>query len=381
MGATVWDGTGAPPRPNTTVVMRDGRVQALGPHADLELPGDLELRDVSDRWILPGLIDAHAHVESTEDLHALLEWGVTAFRNPAASLSPPVPTPTDPHLRVVRAGPPLDHPPCAMARPGAVEVTTAGEVRDAVRHQAAAGVDLIKLYVRLPPDLVRAAVAEAHRCGLPVLGDLALTSWTDAARAGIDFLSHAMPRHPSLLPVDQREAYLRDLAQRRVHPLRRWFELVDLDGPEIREMIGALRDHDVCVDPTLVGVEAALGGPDAPDKRAVWPMVLGFVSRLQESGVSLLVGTDAPRPGISAGESLHRELGLLVNAGLAVAEVLSMVTAGNAAALGLAHAHGTLTPGRRADLLVLGADPLAHLAHLAAIEEVYLAGVPQRRLR
>ncbi len=389
------DGTGSPPRPDTTVVLRAGRIESVGPGIDLAPPDDAEVRDVHRRWILPGLLDAHAHVESSANLRALLEWGVTAFRNPAAPLptqlsaldQAPAPTPapnqtptsTAPPLHAVRAGPPLDYPPSSIPRPGVVEVTTADEVRAAVRSQAAAGVDLIKLYVRLPPNLVRAAVTQAHRCGLPALGDLALTSWTDAARAGIDFLSHAMPRHPSLLPADLREAYLRDLRARRIHPLKRWFELVDLDGPEIREMIRALRDHSVGVDPTLVGVEVVLGGPNAPEKRAVWSKVLGLVSRLRTSGVSLLVGTDAPRPGINAGESLHRELTHLVDAGFSEAEVISMATAHNAAALGLAHSHGTLTPGRRADLLVLGANPLAHLAHLANIEEVYLAGVAQRR--
>ncbi len=389
LGATVVDGTGSPPRPDTTVVLRAGRIESVGPRTDLVPPDDAEVRHVHRRWILPGLLDAHAHMESAADLRALLEWGVTAFRNPAAPLPTqssalgqaptPGPTSTAPPLHAVRAGPPLDYPPSSLPRPCVVEVTTADEVRTAVRSQAAAGVDLIKLYVRLPPDLVRAAVTQAHHCGLPALGDLALTSWTDAARAGIDFLSHAMPRHPSLLPADLREAYLRDLSARRIHPLKRWFDLVDLDGPEIREMIRALRDHSVGVDPTLVGVEVALGGPDAPAKRAVWSKVLGLVSRLRTSGVSLLVGTDAPRPGINAGESLHRELTHLVDAGFSEAEVLSMATAHNAAALGLAHSHGTITPGRRADLLVLSADPLAHLEHLADIEEVNLAGVAQRR--
>jgi hypothetical protein len=375
VGATVLDGTGSPARPDTTVVLRGNRIEALGPRATMVLPDNAKRRDVSGRWILPGLLDAHAHVETPDDLRALLAWGVTAFRNPAAPLSPRAPSPAGPPLTVVRAGLPLDHPPSPW--PGAVEVTTGDEVRAAVRRQAAAGVALIKLYVRLPPDLVRAAVDEAHRCGLPVLGDLALTSWTDAARAGIDFLSHAMPRHPSLLPRDQQGTYLRDLAKRRVDPVRRWFELVDLDSPEIREMIGALRDHTVRVDPTLVGVEAALGGSGAPGKRAVWPKVLGLVSRLREAGVVLLCGTDAPRPGIPAGESLHRELGLLVDAGVSHAEVLSMATACNAAALGLDQSHGTLAPGRRADLVVLGADPIARLANLGNIEDVYLAGTAQ----
>lgn len=379
VGATVIDGTGAPARPDTTVVVRGDRIESLGPRATTVLPEDAERRGVSGRWILPGLLDAHAHAETPDDLRALLLWGVTAFRNPAATPTPATRSSTGPPMHIVRAGLPIDHPPSSIPRPGVVEVTTADEARAAVRRQAADGAGLIKLYTRLPPDLVRAAVAEAHRCGLKALGDLALTSWTDAARAGIDFLSHAMPRHPSLLPPERQDAYLRDLAERRVDPLERWFDLVDLDGNEVREMIGALRDHAVCVDPTLVGVEAALGGRDAPGKRAVWPKVLGLVSRLREAGVVLVAGTDAPRPGIGAGESLHRELALLCEAGASEAEVLSIATAKNAAALGLDGRLGTLAPGLRADLVVLGADPLARLSNLGAIEDVYLAGVAQTR--
>ncbi len=368
VGATVWDGTGAPPRPDTTVLLRKGRIEAIAPQAHLALPDDARRSDVTGRWLMPALLDAHAHAESDEDRDRLLHWGVTAYRNPATSR-----TRRDPHLREVLAGPPLDHPPCCW--PGSVAVTTAAQTRAAVRRQADDGVDLIKLYVRLSPDLVRAAVTEAHRLGLPVLGDLALTSWTDAARAGIDFLSHAMPRHPSLLPADQRADYLDALAERRVDPLQRWFELVDLDGPEIREMIQALADHDVIIDPTLVGVEAALGGADAPARQAVWPRVLGLVSRLHRAGITLLAGTDAPRPDIPAGESLHRELALLGQAGLTRSEALSAATAKNAAALGLSETHGLLAPGRPADLLVLAADPLEKNTIPGLPEGVYVAGV------
>ena len=387
-GATLLDGTGAPARPDCTVLIRGDRICSVGPRGAVVLPEGAERHDVTGRWILPGLLDVHVHAETRDDLRALLAWGVTAFRNPAATRTTAAPPPRSPGssgspglppLRGVYAGPPIDHPPSPW--PGAEEVTTAEEVRAAVGRQAAAGVDLIKLYVRLPPELVRAAVLEAHRCGLPVLGDLALTTWTDAARAGIDFLSHAMPRHPSLLPARHRAEYVRALAERRVEPLGRWFELVDLDGPEIREMIGALRDHGVRVDPTLVGVETALGVEDAlggPDSRATecaWSKVLGLVSRLREAGVELLAGTDAPRPGIPAGESLHRELGHLVDAGFSNAEVLGIATGKNATALGLDQDHGLLAPGRRADLLILGADPVARLASLRSLERVYLGGV------
>lgn len=376
-GATVIDGSDAGARADSTVLLRHGRVEALGPRAELAVPADAERRDLTGRFVLPGLLDAHAHVESAHHRRKLLAWGVTAFRNPATTASPGDGPPADPPLTVVRAGAPLDCPPSPW--PGSEEVTTPDEVRAAVNRQADAGVDLIKLYVRMTPDLVSAAVPAAHRRGLPVLGDLALTSWTEAARAGIDFLSHAMPRHPSLLPARRRDRYLRELAERRVDPLQRWYELVDLDGPEIQEMLRALGDNGVTVDPTLVGVEAALGGPASPATRAVWPRVQRLVMRLRDAGVALLVGTDTPRPGIAAGESLHRELALLAEAGIPAAEVLSMATAKNAQALGLSDTHGLLAPGRRADLVVLTADPLARLCHTRSIETVYLGGLVSPR--
>ena len=379
-GATLIDGTGAPPLPDATVIIRDGRLEAVGPSSLLRCPEGADVRDLRGRWLIPGLIDAHAHVAPGADhkaWQALLTHGVTAIRNPAGTLPIPPPEGERPG-RMLRAGPPIDRPP--GTRPDAELVSTPEEMRTAVRHQAAAGVDFIKLYVHLTPELVHAGIHEAHGLGIKVLGDLATTCWADAARAGIDFLSHALPRHPALLPKSRRVAYLDDLRAGRVHPFRRWFELVDLDGPEITDAIRALVEHNVVVDPTLVSVQQLLLGSDH-DRPPLdcWHTVLGLVARLHEAGVTILAGSDCPRLGVAPGESLHRELSLLVDAGLSPMGALRAATGQSARALGWDHRCGTLTPGRRADLVILGQNPLAQIRHTTAIEGVVLSGTERAR--
>ena len=83
------------------------------------------------------------------------------------------------------------------------------EVREEVRNQAEAGVDFIKLYVGMKPELVKAAVDEAHIQGIKVIGHLYLTSWTDAANLGIDFLTHGVPVSPFLLSENEQRIFNR----------------------------------------------------------------------------------------------------------------------------------------------------------------------------
>jgi hypothetical protein len=267
-------------------------------------------------------------------------------------------------------------------------------MRAEVRRQAQAGYAFVKLYTRLPPALVAAGIDEAHACGLRVIGDLARTSWLEAARAGIDFLAHALPRHPSLLPRAARAGYVADVRAGRPDMLWRWFELVDLEGPEVSETLAALREHGVGVDPTLVCLEALLfGGERAPGdpaaaraestgrerweprRRLVWSRILGLVARLSAAGVTLLAGTDTPRPHVPPGASLHRELALLVAAGHRPAEALSCASGRSAEALGLAGDAGYVRAGRRADLVLVDGDPLATIDDTTRIEWVMQDGV------
>ena len=153
--------------------------------------------NLSEKYIMPGLFDMHAHIagvrknsydQATSEnmLGMLLKYGITTVRNPGLFTHGRF------HLReevingnlsgpeIFTAGRLLNTPefPIPFVEK---QVTTEEEVREEVRNQATAGVDYIKLYVGLKPNLVKAEVDEAHRQGIKVIGHLYLTSWTDAA--------------------------------------------------------------------------------------------------------------------------------------------------------------------------------------------------------
>ena len=411
-GATLIDGSGAAPRARSVVAMRGGRIVAVGMVGDFRYPDDARIVDLSGRWLLPGFIDVHAHARSAWVLEGLLAGGVTTIRNPSSSVAAgvdyraAVASGTIRGPRVFTAGRVIDAPPGYW--PDAAVVSTEGQMRAEVRRQAEAGVDLIKLYVGLPPELVRAGIDEAHGLGLPVIGDLVATSWTEAARLGIDFVTHGVPRHPSLLPAGERATYERDVRTRRAHPFYRWFELVDLASGEIDSMTEALVAQGVAVDPTLVAIEAVLRGRDPAYQAQVarhavpgrvlndwrgaglssiwpgdylrrgagaWPTVLALTRMLHERGVLLLAGTDTPLPWVVPGASFHRELELLGDAGIPPLDVLTIATRNGALALGIVHEAGTVTAGKRADLVVLDADPVADLGNTRRVVWVMKGGV------
>jgi hypothetical protein len=408
-GATLLDGTGAPPLPDARLVIKQGRIVEVGPVDAVPASPDATFRSLAGLWVLPGLIDAHLHLPTATVLDGLVGQGLTTVVDPAHPLPPRVPQGPDPEPAsaletgaptgtssrsdarpaVRRAGPPIDGP--QSRRTDAVRVATTTEARAAVHAQVDAGVHFIKVYSRLPAPLLAAAAAEARALGVRVIGDVAATSWLQAARFGVHLLCHACPQHPDLLPTTRRAEYVDGLRAGRVHPLVGWFERVDLQGPEVTALARALRDHGVALVPTLATLEAYVfgapsrseathdcgasppagaAGPDADrdpvmpgwppvpasQRKPTWSRVMGFLARLHQSGVPLLAGTDAPRAGVPAGASLWREIRLLRQVGLSPHASLTAATGASAAMLGLDD-RGVLAPGRRADLLVLTRDP------------------------
>jgi imidazolonepropionase-like amidohydrolase len=298
--------------------------------------------------------------------------------------------------RIITSGAPLDLPgPNTAIDP----VATPAHARAAVAAQAAAGADFIKLYSGLDSGLVRAAVDEAHRLGLKAVGHLWKASWTDAANAGIDGITHIIVNNEMLLPASRREEYAKAGPSLGMYE---WFRLADFDGPEIQEMIRALVSNRVTIDPTLVAFEGTAwfddpgfygkeadtfvpptflakwnmmnslrgwSGEDYRKARASFPKMQELARRLHEAGVPLTVGVDHANPWM-----FHRELELLSGAGIPNPDVIRMATRNGAISLGLIAEIGTVTEGRRADLVVLGADPIADIRNSRKVESVVLGG-------
>lgn len=432
VGATVIDGTGAAPLANRTVLVEAGRILTIGHVDSVAVPDDANTVDAQGAWLLPGFIDAHAHVslgpvefdfsgptpglKLTSDpdvplrtLRTLLAHGVTSIRDPGGDPAQLVPLKAaiesgalvGPRMRV--AGKVIDRTPFE----GLVnQVRTTDDLREAVRNDAAAGVDMAKLYVMLDSTMISAAIAEAKDQGIQTVGHLMTTTWTQAARMGMDHILHIVPGSAELLPVETRDSYLA-MMRRGTQFMYGWFERVDLDGPEIQEMIATLVEHDVSVDPTLVIFEGMVRGDDdfyrasealemaSPSlvenwqtlftfntgwseddftaARAAWPQFLELTRRLHEAGVTLTAGTDANNPWIVPGHSFHRELELLVDAGIPTLDVLTIATRNGAVVSGLVDV-GTIAPGQWADLVLLEADPVADIRNSRSIRWVMQAG-------
>jgi hypothetical protein len=191
---------------------------------------------------------------------------------------------------------------------------------------------------------------------------------------------------------------------------RPWREVVNLDGPEMQALTDALVEHRVEVNPTLVVPEALYWGDDVrmldrlePDystppeavtwrkgrfsfsaswptsamaeARATFPVVLEIIRRFHQRGVLLTTGSDiAVPPWITPGVSLHHEMELLARAGIPALDVLAIATGNGAKALGILDKAGTIEAGKRADLVVLAADPVKDIRNTRKIDLVFLAG-------
>ena len=385
-GATVIDGTGNLPKPNATIVINGSKIAYLSSEAansyNLNFSAAKSVINLTGKYIIPGLFDMHAHVanvrknsynqnESEYMLLMLLTHGVTTIRNPGG------PTEQSVALRenvsegkivgpqIFTAGQLLNTPqiPVPFVEK---QVQTEQDVRQEVRTQAAAGVDYVKLYVGLTPELVQAAIKEAHSNGIKVIGHLYLTSWTYAANLGIDALTHGVPVSPFLLSEANQQKFL----EAGDHPFNHflWLDLVDLHGPEINEMIKAVASNKIPVDPTLDIYEAMI--EDEPQYQYLWPKVLQLTKMLYDNGVTILSGTDIPNFDLVPGASLHHELEILVEASIPPLEVIKIATRNGAQALGIEEDVGTIEPGKQADMIVLSENPLDDISNTKKIEAV-----------
>ncbi len=427
---TIIDGAPATARRRQDVVVDGGRIVAARPTGGA-LPRDARIIDGRTRYLLPGFIDTHAHVAfgpvtltkdgatpvmrftydhdvSLHTLRTLLAFGVTMVRNPAGPADHAVALRdslergqlTGPRVRT--AGEVID---VIVTEGMGRAVKTPDEMRAEVRRQAALGVDMVKLYAGLSAPLVAAGVEEAHQLGIRAITHTMFTSWTDAANAGVDGIVHIVPGSPQLIAPDQRKAYLQSM--RGTQFMAQWFRYADTASTEIRAMTEALVRRGVWLDPTLITFDRMFrgnlpdvrDGPDlqyaAPlirenwrtfdlavgwtpadfaDAASLWPKVEAFVRHLYRAGVKLTVGTDANNPFTPPGISFHREMALLVRAGIPVADVLGMATSGGAQSMGLEGEIGAIAAGKRADLVLLDADPLADIANTQRVGLVMLGG-------
>ncbi|MEZ4425934.1 MAG: amidohydrolase family protein, partial [Gemmatimonadota bacterium] len=415
--ARIVDARAATPRAPVDIAIRSGRIEAIRPVSADAWAGSASI-DVGGHFVVPGFVDLHVHLPPDSAvqeaiLDRLVEHGVTTILNPGARVgsgielrdriagAPP---------RMLTAGPIIERRDLSEASMDwAVLVETEAEARAEVRRQIASGVDFVKIYSGVSPDLAGVVVDEAALSGVPVIAHAGATSWTQAARAGVSMLVHSGYG----TPMDE----IVNLPNPASATDAEWYAgYADApNGAAFRDLVELLKDRQVTVVPTLAITQAAGLGKDAsllprfethlapetelpgwwphgwetrhpqygddvgPEEAALlervyWPGVLGIVRAFHEQGVRLGVGTDVGNAWITPGASFHYEMSLYADAGISPHSILSMATMGGAAALGLADSIGTVEVGKLADLVVLSVDPTRSIAATRTIEMVIAAG-------
>lgn len=410
VGATLIDGTGAPPVGNSIVLVRGARIVAAGAAADVQVPAEATVVDAAEKFLIPGLIDLHNHYgggrAGLERLFTLqLEFGVTTARSLGADGAENMAVIADakagsiPAPRLYTAGAGFSHP--QGMPPGAViqRPTTEEEARQMVRDLAAANVDLIKMWVdatldgrlawsfdwnegtapipKISAEIRTALVQEATRHGLPAVAHIYDEEDVRQLNAvGVRHFVHTVRR----APVDAAFAqWARRQALSFAPALSKaqdsWFMA---EHPEVLE------------DPTLLrawGQERLdrmksaqtradmLANPQDGQLRSVYGRMQRFVGQMQEAGVTIAVGSDSGAGNVPFGWGTHHELALLVEAGLTALEAIRAATANGAWVLeGDDATFGTIAPDQAADLVLLSRDPSADIGNSRSIERVMQAG-------
>lgn len=393
-GATLIDGTGSAPKTDSVIIINGNKIIAVTNQSENlnhyfnklnETQTGVRFLNLTGKYIMPGLFDMHAHVggvlkdsydraASEKILGTLLNYGITTIRNPGGPTNESVSLRED-ILSEKIAGPEMFTAGRLLNTPELPipfiekQVTTEEEVIEEVRRQATSGVDFIKLYVGLNPELLKVAIDEAHHQGIKVIGHLYLTSWTEAANLGIDFLTHGVPVSPFLLSEGKQRIFNLTGGGPFDHSL--WLDLVDLSSIEIRNMIDSLVQNQIPVDPTLNVYEAVLKqGTYDPQNQHRWNKVLQLTKIMHERGVQILSGTDIPNFKLVPGKSLHHELELLAEAGIKPMDIIKIATGNGAKALGIINHTGTIEPDKQADILILSANPIEDIKNIGKIDAV-----------
>jgi imidazolonepropionase-like amidohydrolase len=380
LGATLVDGRGGAPVRDSAVIVRGERIIDAGPRGSVRVPAGAEVFDAKGLTLLPGLIDAHFHLDGDDGLPALfLSHGVTALRDPGQWVeayetvrrsSVQVP-------RLFLTGPHIDSPPAAYPADSFV-VRDAEEARLAVERFADGGASAIKIYFRLPVGLIAAVNEAAHARGLPTTAHLEIVDATDAVRAGVDGIEHVTSFGTALLPPREAEKYrqavLADNAARREGRYAVW-GAADLEGARARSLIALLAGRGTYVSPTLAIFERRAGDKDTTEVHLRgFKKMLDFTGRARRAGVRVVVGSHSAVPHAQRGWAYQRELELLVEAGLTPSEVIVAATLENARFFRVEDRIGSVERGKLADLLLVEGDPLSDVRAMRNVRRVMLGG-------
>ena len=395
-GARLFDGTGRPAIDDAVLVVRDGRIEAVGTSSSVRTPADARRIDLKGRFVVPGLISSHVHVSDVHGLrprayteeNARRQLGVFARYGITTVLS--LGGEEDPAFRLRDA---QDVATLDRARMYLSGDVVTGETPEAARRKvaevAAKKPDVIKIRVddnlgtakKMPPEVYRAVIEEARARGLRVAAHVFyLDDAKGVLRAGADIIAHSV-RDQDV--DDELVGLLKQRSAAYVPTLTREIStFVYETKPEFFSDPFFLREADPAVMARLQEPErqaAMKASARAQRYKVALVVAQRNLKKLADAGVLVAMGTDAgPFPERFQGYFEHLEMELMAAAGLTPAQVLRSATGDAGRALKV-EGLGTLTKGAWADFVVLERDPLRDIRHTRSVTGVWIAGNPVKR--
>ena len=407
-------------RENQTVILQNNTITKIQASSEVTLTGDSEKIDGSNKYLIPGLWDAHVHFAYIEELapsmfDLFLMYGITSVRDTggkidfvmkwkeAAEKNPK----NAPRVKI--AGPLIDGIPnvydgSSPQRPQlSVGAATPEEARAIVQNLDDKGVDLIKAYEMLSPEQFKAIAQEAKKLGLKITGHIPLSmDVIIASDAGLNSMEHLRNIEMSCASnseqlMEQRRVLLRDgrndqggVLRSRIHNAQRAYAVQNQNEEKTQKVLAALKRNDTWQIPTM---SIAVGGTHRPfvdtewqedfqylpaeveskwleganqvakseiseDRLAYTDWVNDMVAKINKADIPIMAGTDTPIFFLTPGRSLHDELALLVNVGMSPLEVLESATTLPAKYFGLEDEMGLIQESMIADLILLNSNPL-----------------------
>jgi hypothetical protein len=406
---------------NAVVVVRAGKIEAAGPAALVKVPRDARTIDYAGTYILPGLIDGFAGLNSQAQANAWLYMGVTTIvgiQDPRRGILK-IDAHPSPHIYPLDFAGSIDAYSFLMSVPqwrsklkntdDSVELDereTKGQLEDLARL----GTRAVYLGQELTADRTKFIISESHRLGLIPYGEFIATTYSDALKDGVDVLLHMSRYELGLIPSRLQEPLVRDPEGAALRPAYTYLRQLDPGDSSIAAFAKQISTSRAALMPTL-----SLSYLQLPNHRNLWKEPAASIldpkglhqpsdpvtgegtktyasddarglkmeddaqffsinRALQVAHPLNLTGTGSPAFGTMPGISMHTELELLVRLGLTPREALAAATSNYSERFGW-HELGLVEAGRRADLLVLTADPTVDITNSRKIHSVILEGV------
>ena len=414
--ARVVDGLGNPAQEDQTLLLRDGVIAAIG--AEIEIPSDAVVHDLTGKTVIPGLVMAHEHNFYSSLAGGPFHMNYMAYSFPRMYLAAGVTTArttgslepyTDLELkRRIAMGqsigpdyhltaPYVDGPETGIAQLHGVK--DAADAARMISYWAAEGFTSVKLYVNLPSDEMRTAIETAHAHGMQVTGHIGKVSYREATALDIDNIEHGFLAASDWLPgripdeTANISAIYESIAQ------------LDPQSDDASAVIQHLVDEGVAITSTLAIFETFTGGrppvgeaelaalapplresylktwaainqDDSEVRKAAWANNLTMEVEFFRRGGLLVVGTDPTGyGGCLAGYGSWRAIELLVEAGLTPLEAIQCATSYGARLLGVADKKGRIKAGYQADLIIIDGAPDQDISDLRETKIVIKAGI------